>query len=282
MEKEKIHITKEELKRNDLLDIIYRVKDYFTVNKEKVKPYLIGGAVVILAVIIFVTSINRKKADANSIYTDALYEYSNKIFSDDKNYDSIISSFEKAYNTYSSSNYAKLILFNIADAYYRKGDYQKAIESYDRFITAAPDKKFETMGRFGKGLSMMQLKKYSDALIIFELLLPDENARLVKPDIIIQCAIANSHTNNISKSEEYLKKICNDTTYAETSWKNYADYLMVFLKQKNNTPAVNYSLTDIDTSFIKHTPALAAADTKTISADTKAVAEEFKKKKSSL
>jgi len=281
MEKEKIRITKEDLKRNDLLDIIYRIKDFFSENKQQLKPYLIIGGVVIVAVIIFVTSINRKKADANDIYTEALYEYSNKIFSNDTDYDQIISQFQKAYNTYSSSNFSKVILFNIADAYYRKGDYQNAIINYDKFISAAPDKKFETMGRFGKGLSMMQLKKYEDALKIFETLLPDENARLVKPDIIIQCAIANSQLNNAAKAEEYLKKISDDTSYAETSWKNYADYMKILLKQKNQMPTVNYSLLDsglTDTSFIKPYAA-SAPDTKTVSADTKAIAAEMKSKR---
>ncbi len=73
-----------------------------------------------------------------------------------------------------------------------------------------------------------------------------ENAKIIKADILIQCGLANSNLKNEKKAEEYFTQIANDTYYAQTSWKNYAESLIVLLKQKKNLSTVEYSLTAKD------------------------------------
>jgi len=237
---EKIKITKQELKKNDLLEALSKIKNYFISNKQRIKPYIIGACVIIVVAVLLTTAIRKKKNEANEIYTGALYKYASNMFEADANYDQIIAEFEKAYNTYSKSKLSKLTLLNIADAYYRKNDYQNALNYYDRFLAASSDPIFKSFGTYGKALSLAQLRKSDEALQLFESLLTNESADFIKADVLIQCAIILSNRNEIDKALSYLQRISTDANYKDTSWKSYADYLSAYLKQKKYLPAVEY------------------------------------------
>ena len=239
---EKIRISKRDMKKNDLAEIISKIKIAIENNKNRIKPFLIGFAVAIVLIVGIIAVIKNKKSNANELYVSALEKYSNAAFTANSNFDQSIAEFEKAYGTYTGSNQAKIILLNIADAYYRKKDYDKAVLNYDKFLKSNSDSRFEVLGLLGKAMALSQQKKRDEALNILEGLIKNPDADYIKADAIVQIAIIYEIDGKTDKAVENLNMIINDEQYKESNWKLYAEYLALYMKQKKNYPAVNYDL----------------------------------------
>ncbi len=242
---EKIRITKQEMKKNDLAELLSKLRLLFEKNKDRMKPIAIGVFVSILLIVGIMAVIKNKKSNANEIYSSGQEKYSQNIFNAGSNFDQSIAEFEKAYNTYSSSNQSKITLLNIADAYYRKNDYDKALINYEKFLKANSDDRFEVLGLFGKAMTLSQQKKYDESLQILENLLKNEDADFIKADIIVQSALIYNNNGKTEKAVETLNLIISDEHYKNSNWKIYADYLALYIKQKQYFPNVEYDLSKI-------------------------------------
>ncbi len=237
-----IKITKQELKKNDMLDLYGRTKDYIAVHSDKIKPVLIGAFVVIAAVIIIFVSIRKKMDDANERYTEVLYKYTNSIFSGSYSYDHILGELQGAYNTFTKSNLSKIMILNIADVYYRNKDYQNALINYDKFLKLNSDPTFSAVANYGKALVYIQQKNYGDALNQLKDLAASKNAEFIKPEVLIQTAITYSRLKDDANAVNALSEITGNEQFKDSSWNLYANYLRVLLTQKKNLPDINYVL----------------------------------------
>ena len=71
----KITITKDELKRNELLFMIEKAKLFFNSNKQKLKTILIVFIILIPTSLFINNNIQKKNEKMNNDYTKEFYEY---------------------------------------------------------------------------------------------------------------------------------------------------------------------------------------------------------------
>ncbi|HON56238.1 MAG TPA: tetratricopeptide repeat protein [bacterium] len=265
MQKNKIKITREDLKRNELIEFFKRIKTYFQEKNEKLKPIIIGGLVAAIIVVIVWISIKKKIEEANERYTNALYKYTNSIFQGSPSYDHIIGELQGAYNTFTKTNLAKIMILNIADAYYRNKDYPNALTHYDKFLKANNNPTFAALAKYGKSLVFIEQQDFGSAINLLKELAADNTAEFIRPEILIQSAIVYSKLKDDENAKKSLEEIINNPELENSSWKIYASYLMILLQQKKNLPEINYNLATSSADNISDTTdILNFFDTKTV------------------
>jgi len=243
---EKIKFTKSELKKNDLAELLVNIKNYFTNNREKLKPIIISVVFIALIALVILITFARKRNQINDIYTEALYKYSQKLYNSNEKYDEVIAELQRGYNTFSSSDMSKIMLLLTADAYYRNADYQNAIVSYDKFLNKLNDKRFKAFGQFGKALTLFQQNKLDEAATLFENIIKENST--VSAEAHIQLALIYSKQNKDNQAIELLDKFINNPQFKDTNWIDYAQYLRTVIFQKKNIGNINYNISKSNNS----------------------------------
>jgi len=100
---------------------------------------------------------------ANSLFAENVKDYIKKgnSYYNSKKYKSAEVEYRKALELDPTNNYAK---FNLGNTYYRQGNYDEAIKQFDAVNRSKFNKNDLAKAYYNLGNSMLQAKKYEDAI----------------------------------------------------------------------------------------------------------------------
>jgi len=128
MLKPRKRITKKHLKEDKFVTYVFKFNDYF--RREWKKLSYIGMGIVAVIVIIFMFINSRRKAElrASAELARAEISYLNE------DYDRAIQDLARIDNIYKGTKSAGISVFYLANSYFNMGNYEKAEETYKRYL----------------------------------------------------------------------------------------------------------------------------------------------------
>ncbi len=115
-----------ELKEDKFVTNVFKAYDYVRANPNKILTYLVGIAIVVVIIIVFISMAKGAREKATAIFGDAyIYYQNNKV-------DKAIAEFQKLIGKYTSTNEHKLAYFYLGDLYLRANELDKAEEYFEK------------------------------------------------------------------------------------------------------------------------------------------------------
>jgi len=113
----------------------------------------------------------------------------------------------KTDNVNLSTSAQDTILYQFAESFYEKGDCQKAISSFNKYITEHPRGAFTVFAYFYRGDCMYQSKNYRSARSDFDYVLKQSNNLFTEKALMRAARIAFVIDKNDQKAYQYYKKL---------------------------------------------------------------------------
>ena len=225
-------------KSDKVLDFINKINEAYKSNPQKFRSIflLILFGIFIIGFIAF--HLKKKEQDAYKSFIEASYIYSQEMNTDTPAYDRIIASYNKVININPKSKFALESFFTIADCYYYKKEYNKAIEHYDKFLkNVNQNNPLKYQALLSKGLAFQDNKMKDKAIGIFNDLYNNDNVpEYVSAQAGIYFAILNEQDKNYQNARkiynEIMKKF-NDTFWADEALLNIQRLSMIPEKKQS-------------------------------------------------
>ncbi len=128
MLKPKRRLTRREIKEDKLVTYAYKVTDFFNKNSKLVTG--VGIALVLVAIIAVMMVRSKKQAEqlASAKMAEAMIYY------DQMNYDKAIPVLKEVIDKYDGTKSAGFATFYLANSYFNKKEYNKAIQYYQKYL----------------------------------------------------------------------------------------------------------------------------------------------------
>ncbi len=131
-----VKITKREMKEDKFTTFMLRTKDY--IFEQWI--YLVGGAALIIALIVGVTLIRAERIKSEKEAADICSRAMSELLS--KNYQLAIVDFKTIIDQYGSTPVSRQALFNLGNSYFEAKNYTEAINAFEKYIDKYKDDKF--------------------------------------------------------------------------------------------------------------------------------------------
>lgn len=128
MLKPKKKITKKQIKRDKLLEVLFKI-EVFTKSNIKTLTYA-GGALLLILVLSFFFLKSKRTAEIKSASVLGLAQFSYI----NRDYDDVIVRLSEAVEKYSGTKSAAVGAFYLASSYYEKGEYERAEKYFRKYI----------------------------------------------------------------------------------------------------------------------------------------------------
>ena len=200
---------KKELNEPDeLINVSNKAADYVRANKEKV--FGVIAAIVLIVVGItgyqIYSSYYERTAFAMLAKDIAWYQQTDGDAAT-KSLEEIKIRSDAFFKKYSGSVAGTLARARYAGIFYTEGDYNSAVELYDRLVRdLSNDKALKNTALSGLAYSYEALKKYDEAIKTFEIIASGQNS-LKKADALFHLGIIYELQGNKEKSRESFEKI---------------------------------------------------------------------------
>lgn len=192
-----------------------------------------------LVIVIFVTfHLKKKEQEAYKSFIEAYFTYNQEMNSDTPGYDRIIAAYKKVIDTNEKSNYSIESLLTIADCYYNKNEYEKALDYYEKFLNRISKNNYlYFQALLSKAITLKNLNKESEATSIFNNLFTMKKVpSYIAAQAGLYLAISKETNGNIAEAKQILTDI--KTKYKDKFWGEEALYNL----QRLNFSAENSSI----------------------------------------
>lgn len=156
-------ITKRQIKQDKLVTVALKVTDFVNQNSKYLITSVIGVIVVVLAVLVFTKSKKEAEERASLKLTQAIAEYNQQ------NYNAVIEITTEIVEKYKGTNSAGIATFYLANSYFFKKDYAKALKYYTKYLDDYnADELLSSSSLSGIGACLEQKGEYQQAAQYYE------------------------------------------------------------------------------------------------------------------
>jgi len=208
-------LAKKELKQDTLMTTVAMTEGFYYENKKYVNYALTGLVIIVIAVVIFINNrrSNNEKAGVELSRVIALMDAAPadpaalKSAIDGRPEQGIMG-LRAIVDNYGGTDGGELARFYLAGAYYRLGEWEKALEAYDDF--SGGDRSLKAGAKAGAGASLEALKRYEEAGDHFESALSLEPDGVAAPEQMFSAARCYGLGGNKEEALRLLKKLKED------------------------------------------------------------------------
>lgn len=229
-------MAKEHEQHEDFLSRITRAIETFIEKYLKIIIISVSSIVVILALyfsIDYVFSKGEQKANAAFgkvylAYRSAMNDQNLKEENLKKKLYELNEDFKLVIQDYPKSKSAAKSAYFISNTLYRGGDYEKAIEYYQKGAAGQRKYYITFLSLMGIASCQEQLKNYDKAAKIYEEILISYRDRYIAPTVMFNLGQVLEKVNKLQKAEDEYSAIVSDFKWS--SWKDLAEKRIILIK----------------------------------------------------
>jgi TolA-binding protein len=136
--------------------------------------------------------------------------------------------FELVIEKHPNSQSAARSAYYIGNTLYRNGDYEKAIEYYEKGAAGRKKSSLSFLCLMGIASCQEQLKNYDKAARIYDEVLSSYKDRYIAPTALFNLGQVLERVNKLDKAKDEYAKIVDE--YGWSSWKEFAEKRMLLLR----------------------------------------------------
>jgi TolA-binding protein len=220
----------------DIMVRITRAIERFIEKYLKTIVISISSIVVVLAVYFSVDySFNKGEQKSNADFGKVYLVYRNAVLDQNlkeeglkKKLLEINEDFRLVIEKHPNSQSAARSAYYMGNTLYRNGDYQKAIEFYEKGAAGKRKSHISFLCLMGAASCQEQLKNYDKAARIYDEVLGSFKDRYIAPTALFNLGQVLERVNKLDKAKDEYSKIVEN--YGWSSWKDFAEKRILLLR----------------------------------------------------
>lgn len=221
-------VTKEDLKENELLIYFQEIVDFLKKYWEKIRIGLLIGGVIAFFITLLLLNNARTNASAMDGLNSALVTYHNQEMPFKERFTKTRDALNVLLNRYPNANIKPEILFYLGNCHYFLGEYDQAIEVFEKCASRLKKGPLGIYTLQGIGKSNEGKGDYQEAIKIYKKAIDKYPQHFLKPNIELDIGRCYEKLGRINEAIEVYQKILNFSP--QSAWAREAKIRINMLK----------------------------------------------------
>ncbi len=228
-------LDKKQVKKNLLLDLSIKIREYIIEHKHITYAILIGIVILLIAIPIYINNYNKKVEESSKFFEYALSAYKNAFYNKDLTPEQRIQSLKDSINRFGgvAARFSGVpayydALFYQGHAFYELGDYNNAIKVYEKLADQNSSYYFIDFVLIDIGKCYEQLNNIQGALSSYQKVLDKYPKKAGAAYAMFNIAKIYELSNKIQESVKYYRQLTQK--YPNSVWSQQARKRLLFFQ----------------------------------------------------
>ncbi|MDZ7373152.1 MAG: tetratricopeptide repeat protein [candidate division KSB1 bacterium] len=196
-------LTKREIKQDKLVTAYFKATDWLQANSRYVLYGVAGAAAVLLMILLVVRS--HRVAEARAAVELARAD----LYVDGGRYEEAVGVLETIVEKYGGTSAARMALLDLADMYYRMGEFDLAVKYFDRYVKkhAGYDPLLTASALAGKAACLEGKGDYEGAAQLYVKAYEKAPKGFNAPEYLVQAAVCLERSGKLNQAKDLCQKV---------------------------------------------------------------------------